>query len=56
MNWPLLIFLVLFFSIVFIMVIIDMACENKNKNKKSSFTISGDDNEYPWPRHGWPFV
>jgi len=56
MNWPLLIFLVLFFSIVFIMVIIDMVHENKSKSKKSSFTIFGDDNEYPWPRHGWPFL
>ena len=54
MHWPLVIFLVSFFSIVFIVVIIDMVCEKKSK--KSSFTISGDDNEYPWPRHGWPFL
>lgn len=54
MNWPLLIFLVLFFGIVFIVVIIDMVHEDKNK--KSSFTISRNDGEYPWPRHGWPFL
>ena len=56
MNWRLLIFLVLFFGIAFIMAIIDMVRENKSKNKKSSFTGSGVDDEYPWPRCGWPFV
>ena len=59
-NWPLIVFLVSFFSIVFIAVIIDMVCEKKNKGKKkskeSSFTISGHDNEYPWPSRGWPFL
>ena len=59
-HWPLIIFLVLFFGIVFIVVIIDMFCEKKNKGKKKSkespFTISGHGNEYPWPSRGWPFL
>lgn len=52
MNWPLVIFLVLFFGIAFIMAIIDMIHEDKSKG--SSFTVFGDKSS--WPRHGWPFL
>jgi len=50
MDWRLLIFLVLFFSIVFILVFLKVIDEPKNKGG-----FSGSD-EYPWPRRGWPFL
>ena len=59
LDWPLLIFLALFFVLVFIKAGIDTYGEVKKKEDKKDESFSffgGNDDDPPWPRCGWPFV